>query len=114
MSNEYVPPLPEQGPIIVEIDPELMDLLDMFLDARRAEVPALREAVRSGDHDTVREVGHRMKGIGGGYGFDYVTTVGGALEGLAKSGDLRGADRWIDGLEDYLQRVEPTEGPEEW
>ncbi len=33
-----------------------------------------------GDYATIRTLGHQMAGTGGGYGFDPITEIGGALE----------------------------------
>lgn len=93
----------------MEVEPELMDLVPAFIENRREDVGTLREAVRDGDVETVEEVAHRMKGLGGGYGFDYVSTAGTALVELARTGRLEEAGPWLDGLEDYLDRVEPEE-----
>ena len=49
----HVAPLPAEGPIYAEVDPELVDLIPRFLENRRREIEALREAVRVGDSTTV-------------------------------------------------------------
>jgi len=113
MDAGYVPPEPSEGTIVIEVDPDLMDLVPMFLENRQTEIHEIRGAVASGDSAKVREIGHRMKGIGGGYGFDYVSVVGKALEDLAQAGNLSQVALWLGGLTDYLERVEPVEGPEE-
>lgn len=111
-ATDFRPPSPAEGPIKVEIEPDLMDLVPMFLENRSKEVGQLRTALAEGDVTTVEDIGHRMKGLGG-YGFAYVGEAGAALEKMARSGDLSGADRWIDAIEDYLSRVEPRVGDSE-
>lgn len=113
MSEPPIPtPHPSDGAIPVEVDPDLMDLVPHFLENRRNEVETLRSAVRAKDTEAIGDVAHRMKGLGG-YGFDYITEVGIALERIARSGNLEAATPWIDGLADYLARIEPREGPQE-
>lgn len=107
---DFHPPSPSQGAIVVEVDPDLMDLVPVFLKNRREEVGKLRSAIAENDAETVQDIGHRMKGLGG-YGFSYVGEAGGALEKMAREGDLSGADAWVDAIADYLSRVEPREGP---
>lgn len=104
--------VPGVGAIVVPVDAEIEDLVPAFLANRRQDVTALQTAVADGDADTVRAVGHRLKGMGGGYGFDYITMVGAALERAALDGRLDEAPPWIDGLRDFLARVEavPDEG----
>jgi len=105
-------PLPEEGPIPVRVEAEIADLVPRFLENRRGDLEALREALAAGDATTVEELGHRMKGIGGGYGFEYVSTAGAAMEEAARAGRLDDARPWIEGLADYLERVEvePSNG----
>jgi len=92
--------------VIVVVDAEIADLIPQFLDNRRADVPRLREALEQGDFETLRVVGHSMKGSGGGYGFDAVTDLGAAIERAAKAADPQEAARRIDELETYLARGE--------
>ena len=54
-----------------------------------------------------------MKGIGGGYGFQYVSRAGAAMEDAARENRLDDARRWIEGLADYLERVEVEPAEEE-
>jgi HPt (histidine-containing phosphotransfer) domain-containing protein len=94
------------GKIRVEIDPDIADLVPGFLENRRKDVANLREALAGGDFRTVHLRGHSMKGVGGGYGFDRISEIGAELETCARSEDTDGARRWVDALEEYLDRVE--------
>ncbi len=70
-------------------------------------------ALSSGDLETVRILGHSMKGSGAAYGFDDLTSIGAALEIAAKAGDAEEARRQLALMEVYLNRVElhaPTSG----
>ena len=92
--------------IIVHVDEEIEDLIPGFLDNRRKDVNALKEALARNDYETVRTLGHAMKGAGGGYGFDTITDIGSSLENAAKKNNTEGIRRRIDELADYLERVE--------
>lgn len=97
----------ETGPIVVWIDdPELEEMIPLFLENRHKDVAALREAVAAGDAAVVRRLGHNMKGAGAGYGFDRISAIGATLERAAIDED-RGAMR--DAARDlarFLERVE--------
>ena len=69
-----------QTALDVEVDADLADFVPTFLENRRAEVAALREACARQDFPEIRCVGHRWKGVGGMYGFHWLTQVGIALE----------------------------------
>ena len=93
------------GQIVVHIDPDLEDLIPLFMENRQNDIVAIREALKTGDFNTVRTLGHSMKGSGGGYGFDSITTIGAFLEQAAKDADTEGALRHLEDLVDYVKRV---------
>lgn len=75
--------------ITVSVDPDLEDLVPAFLENRRKDAAALAVAAQCGDLKTVRLLGHRMKGDGGGYGFQIISEVGEALEQAARREDWK-------------------------
>jgi len=77
-----------------------------YLANRLADVTALRARLDRDDLEPVRIAGHSMKGTGGGYGFDEITTIGAAIEQAARDGDRTALATQIDRLEDYLTRLE--------
>ena len=94
--------------ILVEIDPDLEDLIPGFLENRRNDVESIKQHIDSGDLDAIRLLGHSMKGAGGGYGFDRITEIGDAIEVAAVAGDVAAIQSSNDALTDYLARVEPV------
>lgn len=106
------PQRPRGEPIRVPVDPDILDLVPLFLDNRRSDVGTLRQALVEGDMETVRQLGHSMKGMGGGYGFDRITELGAVLEDSARVADAASAATALAALDDYLQRVEPYPDPD--
>jgi HPt (histidine-containing phosphotransfer) domain-containing protein len=96
----------QDGKILVKVDPDLADLIPGFLENRRKDVTAMQKALGAGDFETVRILGHSMKGAGGGYGFDAVTDIGAALEQAAKGRNADEIRLRVDDLSAYLDRVE--------
>jgi len=93
--------------IIIHIDDEdLLELSPVYLANRRNELAVLRDAVAQRDFATLLSLGHKMKGSGGGFGFDRITEIGGNLESSAKAQDAPAIEREIAALRDYLDRVE--------
>ena len=92
--------------IVVQVDKDLEDLIPEFLDNRRSDVDSIRSAVANDDYETVRVLGHSMKGSGGGYGFDDITEIGGALEQAAKRKDNTAIGNELEKLASYLARIE--------
>ena len=95
----------ERDVIRVEIDPELADIVPGYLEGRRNELAVLRAALDSSDMESLRMLGHRMKGSGGGYGFEGISEIGLHLEQAARDGDVAASTAAVDALESYLQRV---------
>jgi hypothetical protein len=91
--------------IRVVVDPDLIDLVPGYLIRRQEDVVTLSDAVRSGDLQTVRSIGHSLKGSGGGYGFDGITDIGALLERAGAAEDSAAASSALAMLADYLDRV---------
>jgi HPt (histidine-containing phosphotransfer) domain-containing protein len=85
---------------------ELRELIPRFLAHRRRELEELRAAIACNDAQTVRRLGHGLKGVGGGYGFDEITRIGGDMERAAGEGRMAAAQSLVRELADYLDSVE--------
>jgi len=92
--------------IIVHVDAELKDLIPGFIDNRRKDIRTLETALRKDDYETIRKLGHSMKGSGGGYGFNAITDIGRSLENASKEKNDEEIRKWVDELLNYLQNVE--------
>ena len=91
--------------ITVYIDPGLEEIVPGFLENRQRDVQALETALQGNDLASIRMIGHRMKGDGGGYGFDAISTIGAALEQAAAREDRSAIQRHTAELIDFLARV---------
>lgn len=72
---------------VVKIDKDLEDLIPGYLQRRLADVSLIRDAIGNNDLETIRILGHTMKGGGGGYGFGLITEIGRRIEEAAKAGN---------------------------
>ena len=90
----------------VRVSAELRELAPRFLAHRRGDADQLREALDRADFETVRAIGHAMKGSGAAYGFDEITTLGTEIERLAKAGDAPALEAAVLRLAEYLDSVE--------
>ena len=89
----------------VEISRDLEDIVPIFLGNRENDLQTLRDALTRQDFGTIQNLGHRLKGDGGGYGFDKITDIGALLEQAAKQRDGSMIEQQIVQLEDFLRRV---------
>ena len=88
--------------IIVKVDEEIEDLVPGFLENRANDLKLLRNALQAKDYETIRSLGHRMKGSGGGYGFDAITDLGHGLEEASREKDPEEIQRLIRELSHFL------------
>ena len=91
--------------IILYIDHGLEDIVPGFLENRRRDVRALEIALKENNLAQIQIIGHRMKGDGGGYGFDAISVMGDALEQAAAREDRMAIQRHTAELIDFLARV---------
>ena len=92
--------------VIVRVESEIKDLIPNFLANRRKDVVSLERAISTSDFRTCQDVGHNMKGVGGGYGFDEITEIGIRLESAAKTRDSAIMQDCLRALREYLERIE--------
>ena len=94
-----------QNRLTVEISSDLEDIVPIFLGNREQDLRTLRDALTRRDLGTIQTIGHRLKGDGGGYGFDRISEIGTTMELAAKQQDYATIEQQILQLEDYLRRV---------
>ncbi|HSA90240.1 MAG TPA: Hpt domain-containing protein [Burkholderiales bacterium] len=90
----------------VVVAKDLEDLIPVFMNNRHKELDALRTALAAADFEKLRQLGHRMKGVGNSYGFAHVSTLGKYIEDGARSGDRAALQASISEYGDYLSRVQ--------
>jgi HPt (histidine-containing phosphotransfer) domain-containing protein len=94
--------------ISIVVDRDLEDLIPGFLVNRDKDLIKLETALAQRDFETIRILGHSMKGFGSGYGFDYISEVGLELENTAQSSDVERIEVHIQSIKDYLKNIEIT------
>lgn len=100
----------ENKRIVVRIDKDLEDLIPGYIENRQKDIKSIRASLATGDFDSIRILGHSMKGSGGGYGFDEITTIGASIEKAAKDHDADAIKAWTEKLSQYIDNVEITYG----
>jgi HPt (histidine-containing phosphotransfer) domain-containing protein len=92
----------------VKVARDLEDLIPVFLRNRQKEIESLRVALAAADFEQLRQLGHRMKGVGNSYGFTQVSTFGKHIEDGARTGDRAALETHIGQYADYLSKVQVT------
>ena len=89
--------------VVVGKDSE--DRVPVFMSNRKKEIETLQAALAALDFEQLRQLGHRMKGVGNSYGFSKVSELGKSIEDGARSEDRAALDAIIVDYADYLARV---------
>jgi signal transduction histidine kinase/CheY-like chemotaxis protein len=90
----------------VLVEQGMEEVVPKYLDKRRAEIAIYRKALEDGNFEAIKNLGHKMKGTGTGYGFPMLTELGNALESAAKRVDAAELEVRIDELARYLDVIE--------
>lgn len=65
---------------LYEDDPDLRDLVMLFVDELGGRVDSIRTAFDASDLAELRTISHQLKGAAGGYGFDPIGDAAARLE----------------------------------
>jgi HPt (histidine-containing phosphotransfer) domain-containing protein len=90
----------------VKVPKDLEDLIPVFLKNRHKEVDTLKAAVAAADFEQLRQLGHRMKGVGNSYGFARISLFGKQIEDGARSGDRAALEASVAEYRDFLSKVQ--------
>ena len=92
--------------IIVMVDEDIEELIPGFLKNRTADVQLLNEAINADDMGKIQSIGHSLKGVGGGYGFDGLSELGAKIETAAKEKNASEIKTLVEEMASYMTRVE--------
>lgn len=99
-------PVMAENAYLVTVAKDLEDLIPVFMSNRKKELDTLRVALAAADFDQLRQLGHRMKGVGNSYGFAQVSEIGKYVEDGARSGDRALLETAIAQYGDFLSKVQ--------
>jgi HPt (histidine-containing phosphotransfer) domain-containing protein len=94
------------GKIIVEVDADLEDLIPGFLQRRQQDLRDFRDALSKADFVQIQKLAHTLKGVGGGYGFDTITSISRQIHEAAENERVDKIEAELEALTNYLERVE--------
>jgi len=90
----------------VRIDKDLEDLIPGYLENRQKDIKSILSSLEKEDYESIRILGHSMKGSGGGYGFDSITGIGKSIEEAAKNKNISEIKKQVEELSYYIAGIE--------
>jgi histidine phosphotransfer protein HptB len=68
-------------------DPDLHDIVEMFVEEMPGRVARLLDHLSDGNWDGLRQVAHQLKGAAGSYGFEPISPSAGRVESAVRDGE---------------------------
>ena len=96
----------QQEKILIQVDEDIKELIPGYLANRRQDIISLQQALAAGDYRSIQFIAHGLKGSGGGYGFEFISQLGGLLEEAARKQQAEPVRQLIGLLDEYLQKVD--------
>lgn len=84
-------------------DDEWAEMQEMYINHTFKELKNIKENLDSATFDSLRTFGHNIKGSGGMYGFNEITSRGAAIESAAMNENLEDIKSHLDALEVFLK-----------
>lgn len=97
-------------PGVIRMRERIMDMRPAYVENKIRDASSMREALARGEMDTVARLGHSIKGSGGSYGLDEISSIGREIEAAARAGDGLTTALNIDRLEQELQDIRKDSG----
>jgi signal transduction histidine kinase/DNA-binding response OmpR family regulator len=100
------PEAPSAVKFEVVVDEELSAIVPKFLNNIRRNSPVITAALARADFDSIRSLGHNMKGTGTSFGFPRISEIGDQLEQAAKQKDADSVRNVAANLVHFLDSVD--------
>jgi histidine phosphotransfer protein HptB len=68
-------------------DPDLCDIVDLFVEEMPDRIAALLTQLQSADIEGLRRTAHQLKGAAGSYGFDSISPAAARVESAIRDGE---------------------------
>lgn len=91
-----------QGDPITE---EIQELRSLYLDYLRGEIDTFRSLVVRRDMEKIRDLGHRLKGSAGSYGFQEISEFGDTIQHLQASAEWEEVETLFHRLEAIYEQI---------
>jgi HPt (histidine-containing phosphotransfer) domain-containing protein len=84
-------------------DDEWAEMQEMYINHTFKELNNIKENLDQDSFDSLRTFGHNIKGSGGMYGFNKITSMGTEIESAAKNENFEDIKSHLDALEVFLK-----------
>ncbi len=82
------------------------EMIEMLIDSLISEIQELKDAVKAGNADAVKSIGHALKGSASNLGASHLAEIGKTLETHKANGDFSKSVELITDIEESLQLLQ--------
>lgn len=93
------------GKFEVQIDEDLMDIMESFIDLTEKDMKDLSASISVRDKESTMKLAHTLKGDSGGYGFSEMSELSRQLEVAVKEDDSQKLETHWNDLQEYWEEV---------
>ena len=100
MSGQHYTTVPDK--LISDLladDPDMIDLVEEFVEALPSRIEELKQAYERLDWDQMATLAHQLKGAGGSYGYPPLSSLGATMEQAFKQHSAEQFADWLAQLE---------------
>jgi HPt (histidine-containing phosphotransfer) domain-containing protein len=84
---------------------EILELRSLYLDYLRGEIDTFRSLLVCKDLEAIRQLGHRLKGSGGSYGFHHISELGETIQYLEPHIEWDEVETLFHRLEEMYEQI---------
>lgn len=84
---------------------DLLPLIPGFVERKEKDLEQLAILVAHGEFEAIRNIGHRLKGSGAGYGFQALSEIGASLEAAGRAHERAKITALIDALREEIAKI---------
>lgn len=95
-----------ESKFIVYINEEIKDIVPIFIENKYKDIEKVVKSLEINDYESIRRLGHNIKGTAGGYGFMKIMEIGVDIEKFALEKDSDKIISEIQKLKDFLDNLE--------
>jgi len=85
---------------------DMIELRSLYVGYLRNEIDSFKSLLASKDLDQIRELGHRLKGSGGTYGFPQISELGETIQYLEDNVDWKDVEGLLLQLVELYDRIQ--------
>ena len=93
----------------IDVQSSMEELLPFFIESTQKDLGQIKKAMEMNDIETVRRVGHSLKGSSGAYGQDDIGQIGASIETAALADDRQEINDRMADLETSLNKLVQTQ-----